>query len=270
MEFLKTITKRRSLVSEIVYIGLNVGLAVILLLVVRYTSSIAPALVIVLLSKWRVFAVRTRFWLANIQDNAVCFIVSLGYVVFLFNTNPSTADSSQNLTSLITQIALALLYIVWLIWLKPKSKRSYIVAQAGVALFVGITAIFMMSYSWIALPVVFLVWLVGYVSARHVLGSYDESHIILLSLVFAFIVSEIGWLAYHWTVAYQVPFSANILIPQASIIVLAYGFLAEKAYGSFYHNQKIRMNDIILPLLFAIGITTVLILFRNGIDQSIF
>lgn len=269
MEFLKTINKRRTLLSEVIYVVLNVGLAIALLLVIRYTGSLIPALILVLISKWRVFAVRVRFWSANIQDNAVCFIVSLSYVIFLYVSNPVPADPS-NMPSLMVQGVLALLYIGWLVWLKPQSKRTYVVAQSGVALFTGISAIFVISYGWIATPVVLLVWLIGYITARHVLGSYEEDHIILLSLAFAFMMAEIGWLAFHWTVAYRVPILTELLIPQVSIIALAVGFLAYESYNSFHHHQKVRMNDIILPLIFTISLITVLVLFRNGIDQIIF
>lgn len=269
MEFLKTISKRRTLLSEVLYVLLNVGLAVTLLLVVRFTGSLIPAIVIVFLSKWRVFAVRTRFWAANIQANSICFIVSLSFVIFLFSANPEPADAS-NLPSWIIQSVMTLLYIGWLVWLKPLSKRVYVVAQAGVALFTGITALYMVSYGWIAAPVVLLVWLIGYSTARHVLATYEEDNIILLSLCFGLVMAEIGWLAYHWTIAYHVPFLTGILIPQVSIIALATGFLAYEAYNSFYHHQKIRINDIVLPLIFSVGLAGVLVLFRNGIDQIIF
>lgn len=264
MEFLKLINKRRSILSEIIYFILNISLAIILLLVIKFTGSLLSAIIIVFLSKWRVFAVRPRFWIANIQDNAISFIVDVSYVIAIYFTNIDTSKINS-LSNTVLQIILAMLYIGWLIWLKPKSKRIYVIAQAGVALFCGITAIFMVSYSWIATPVVILVWLIGYITARHVLGSYDEDNITLLSLSSALLMAEIGWLAYHWTIAYKFPFIANLLIPQASIISLAAGFLAYKSYDSYYHHQKIKFNDIILPLVFTVCLIGVLLLFRNGV-----
>jgi hypothetical protein len=259
MEFLKTV-KRRSFLSEAVYVVLNLGLAVALMLIIRTTGSLWLAFALVLLSKWRVLAVRLRFWFANIQADLVSFIVSISFVVFLYITNPTNVGDTQ---SLIVQGILVLLYIGWLLFLKPQSKRAYIVAQAGVALFTGITAIYIMAYGWDASPVVILVWLVGYATARHVLSSYDdEDHVTLLSLAWGLILVEIGWLAYHWTIAYHL--STNILLPQASIVILCFGFLAYTSYDSFYHHQKIRISDIILPLLFTISIIGVLMLAFNG------
>jgi hypothetical protein len=262
MEFLK-IVKRRSFINEAIYIALNIGLAVTLVALIRITSSIWPALVLVLLSKWRVFAVRPRFWFANIQANLVSVIVGVGYVVLLYMTNSANINSLQ---IFILQSLLAVLDVFWLLFLKPKSKRKYVVAQAGVALFIGITTIYIVAYNWIASPVVLLVWLVGYATARHVLNSYDEeNHIVLLSLAWGLTLAEIGWLAYHWTIAYRLPIINNVLLPQVSIIIMCLGFVSYKAYNSYYHYQKIRMNDVLLPLIFTIGIVSVLILAFNGV-----
>lgn len=266
MEFLK-IVKRRSFLNEVIYITLNIGLAVTLMVLVRVTGSLWPAFILVLLSKWRVFAVRSQFWAANIQANSVSAIISIGYVVLLYTVNTANIGDFQ---IFIIQSLLALLDIVWLLLLKPKSKRKYIVAQAGIALFVGITAIYVTAYNWIATPVVLLVWIVGYSTARHILNSYDEeSHIVLLSLIWGLMLAEIGWLAYHWTIAYQLPIINNLLLPQVSIVMLCLGFLAYKSYNSYYHYQKIRMTDILLPLVFTVGFITVLMIAFNGVAAGI-
>jgi hypothetical protein len=41
------------------------------------------ALALVVLSKWRMFAVRPRFWAANIRANGVDLMVGLSIVVFM-------------------------------------------------------------------------------------------------------------------------------------------------------------------------------------------
>ena len=266
MEFLKTI-KRRSFLNEVVYIALNIGLAIVLMIIIRTTGSLWLAFALVVMGKWRIFAVRPRFWIANIQANLVNVIVSISFVVLLYVANSGNAGDLQ---IIIIQSVLVLLDICWLLFLKSQSKRIYIAMQAGVALFVGITAIYYLSFGWIASPIVLLVWLVGYASARHVLGSYDhESHTALLSLVWGLAIAEVSWLAYHWTIAYRLPIITNMLLPQVSIIVLCFGFLTYKSYDSYYHHQKIRFNDIILPLLFTISIVSVLLLVFNGVSMGI-
>lgn len=266
MKFLKII-KRRSFVNEVIYVGLNIGLAVALMILVRVTGSLWPAFILVVLSKWRVLAVRPQFWFANIQANLVSVIISVGYVVFLYVVNSANISGLQIIA---LQGILMLLDICWLLFMKPKSKRKYIVFQAGVALFVGITAIYIMSYGWIASPVVLLVWLVGYATARHVLNSYDdEDNITLLSLIWGLVLAEIGWLTYHWTIAYRLPIVTNVLVPQVSIIALCLGFLAYKSYNSYYHFQKVRIGDIMLPLIFTVGIIGVLVLGFSGVTTGI-
>lgn len=266
MEFLK-IVKRRSFINEVIYVTLNIGLAITLMVLVRVTGSIWPAFVLVLLSKWRVFAVRPQFWAANIQANSVSAIVSIGYVIFLYAISTSGMGDNQ---ILIVQSLLALLDIGWLLYLKPKSKRKFVVAQAAVALFVGVASVYITAYNWVASPVVLLVWLVGYSTAHHVLNSYDEeNHIILLSLLWGLVMAEIGWLAYHWTIAYQMPIINNILLPQVSIVIMCLSFVAYKSYDSYYHHQKIRMSDLLLPLIFTVVFISVLMLFFNSVATSV-
>lgn len=265
MEFLK-IVKRRSFLNEVIYVSMNIALAIVLLVIIRVTGSLLPAFILVLLSKWRIFAVRTRFWAANIQANLVSIIVSFSYVVFIYAVNLVNDGSLNNF---IFQCLLTLIYACWLLFLKPRSKRKWVVAQAGLALFAGITAIFVMSYSWQASVVVLLSWLVGYSTARHVLGNYDEDHIILLSIAWGLVLAEISWLAYHWTIAYRLPIFTDLLLPQISIIVLCLGFLAYKCYDSYFHFDKIRFHDIVLPLIFTIGVASILLLGFNGISTGI-
>jgi hypothetical protein len=259
MEFLK-IVRRRSFLSEVVYTVLNIALALGVVLIIQATQSPWLAIGLVVLSKWRVLAVRPRYWFANVQSNLVDFIVSLSVVVFMYTTEIGVATPSQQTVILAT---LTVLYIGWLLLLKPRSKRMYVVAQAGVALFGGTTALFILSYGWSASAVVLLMWLIGYTTARHVLSSYDETHILFLSLLWGLLLAEIGWLAYHWTVAYTPLGIQTILFPRVALTVFCLGFILHRSYDSFYHNQKIRGNDVLLPILFTISIIVVLPIVLN-------
>ncbi len=266
MEFLKIIKKRRSFLNEAVYVALNIGLVILLLIIIRTTGSLWFAFALVLIGKWRIFAVRPRFWIANIQANLVNIIVSISFVVLLYVVNSTILGDLQ---TLVIQIVIAVLDIGWLLFLKPQSKRIFIAMQAGVALFIGTIAIYALSYSWVASLVVLFMWVVGYATARHILGSYDEEkHTTLLSLTWGLVVAEISWLAYHWTIAYRLPFVSNLLLPQVAIIILCLGFLAYKSYDSYYHHQKIRFNDIVLPLIFTVGIICVLVLAFNSVSTG--
>ena len=248
MEFLRP-SRRRTVLSDIAYIGLNVLMAVIILAVVYSVASPLPAFILVLLSKWRIFAVRPQYWYANIVANIVDIIVSVSFVVLLVAASGA----------LYMQIALTALYILWLLLLKPSSKRALVVSQAGVGLFVGVAALAHISSEWWASVVVVLMWLIGYSVARHVLTAYKEPHFALLSLIWGLVVAEIGWLTYHWNFAYDLGFTGNLLLSQAAIVTALLGFLAERMYSSYHQHQTIRVTDIVLPALLTVSIIIILL-----------
>ncbi len=256
MDFLKLVRKR-SFISELVYTVLNIALAVAVLLIVRYTEAIWFAMLLVVLSKWRVFAVRPRFWWANLRSNMVDFIVSISFVIHMYTVNAAAIGETSKLFLL---IALTVMYIIWLLFIKPRSKRSYVVLQAGLAAFLGISALFTISFAWPVSLVALTAWLIGYAAARHVLSAYDEeTHALFLSLVAGFIVAEVAWVSYHLAFAYPLPIFSSLMVPQAGITVTLLGFLAYKVYDSFYHHAKIRMVDVLLPLLFTVSVIIVLL-----------
>jgi hypothetical protein len=137
------------------------------------------------------------------------------------------------------------------------------VAQAGVAAFIGVTALYIVSFAWPASITVLLMWLIGYAVARHVLTAYDETHVLFLSLLWGFVFAEFGWLAYHWAIAYAIHGLAGIKIPQIAIILLAISFVVERGYESHARHKTVRMSDIILPLLLSVSIVALLLLRFN-------
>lgn len=257
MDFLKS-PKRRSLLSEVVYIGLNIGLAAAILAVVLAVKSPLPAFLILFLSKWRVFAVRPRFWLANIQANLVDTIVGVAVIVLIYLAAGALA----------VQVVLVLLYIGWLLFVKPRSKRVYVAVQAGTAVVLGVTALMSVSYSWPSSIVVAAMWLIGYGAARQVLGSYEEAHRSFYSILWGFIFAELGWLTYHWTFAYSVPGLGGIKLPQAALVALALSFMAERIYHSYTVHDKVRSGDVILPILLGVSVVIVVMIFFNTLAQA--
>ncbi len=251
MELLKSV-RRRSFLSEAAYIILNITLAVMLLVLVLVVNVPWPALGLVLLSKWRVFAVRSRYWTANIRANLVDVIVGISMVVFLYASSGDLA----------TQISLTLLYIGWLLFLKPRSKRAYVASQAMVGLVFGIGAIVQISPALPVSVVVLLSWIVGYATSRHVLSVQHESHINFLSLLWGFVIAEIMWLSYHWTIGYQV--GNTLQLSQVVVIIAALSFLAERSYISYHKNGQILSSDIMMPALLTISIIGVVLFVFGG------
>lgn len=254
MELLRN-SRRRSIISNLIHTLLNIAVAIATVVVIQFTESLFLAIFIVLISKWRVFAVRPRFWFANLQSNLVDYIVNLSIVILIYVTHSSEVSGIEKNIVIFIYF---LIYVVWLTYIKPKSKRSFMVIQAGFALFLGISALYNIGFDWWATPIVIIMWLIGYGVSRHLLSSYDESRITPLALYFAFIFAELGWIAYQWTVAY-IPLGVTSLgFPRASLTVLCLSIIAYKCYDSVYHHGKVRMSYIKTPITFSLCIIVLL------------
>jgi hypothetical protein len=247
MDLLKS-HKRRSRLSESAYVALNVGLAATLLIVVLAVQSPWLAFAIVILSKWRTLAVRPRFWYANIVANMVDIIVGVSTVILLYGASGT----------LWLQLIITALYVGWLLLIKPRSKRKYVAIQAGVAMFVGITALSMVSYSWDNLFFVTGMWVIVFSATRHVLGSYDEPMTIIYSLITGYIGAELGWIGFHWLMAYPVPGFGTIQFSQLALFTTLYCLIAERAYVSYHRHGAVKRSDVILPILLTISIMVAL------------
>src|SRR4051812_40773540 len=104
--------------SHLAHIALNVGLPIIAYILVR-TNFVTIAVLLILISKWRMFAVQTRYWVANIIANGVDVIVGVSLVLFMAST-----------ASVWWQLLWTILYGAWLVWLKPRSDVLSVSAQA--------------------------------------------------------------------------------------------------------------------------------------------
>lgn len=256
MELIKS-AARRSKLSDVIYIVLNLAFAAALF---GLTIAFDPpylAYLLVLLSKWRVFAVRPRFWFANLQTNIVDVIVGISAVTLIWLAGDA----------LIIQILLSVLYAAWLLIVKPRSKRHWVLLQAGISQFVGLVALFSVAYTWPALVVVLVAWLIGYAAAKHALGSYDEDEDTLLALIWGLVIAELAWLSYHWTIAYQLV--GELKIPQIAIIVGLFGFIGIKLYVNYHDNDRsFRLGEIRWPLLFATAVIVMLLVRFSGLDMT--
>ncbi|MEO5949032.1 MAG: hypothetical protein ABIP74_01390 [Candidatus Saccharimonas sp.] len=247
MDFLKS-HKRRTRVSEVAYIILNVAFAIALLVTALLIQSPWISLLIVVVSKWRALAVRPRFWFANLTANMVDITVGISVVGLLY-----AAAGAFWLQCIITA-----LYIGWLLFIKPRSKRSYVATQAGFAVFLGITALSIVSFSWDSFFFVGTMWLLGYAASRHVLGSYDEPHTTLYSLITAFVFAELGWISFHWLIGYPLPGFGTIQLSQLALLTTLFCLIAERAYASYHTHGKVRWSDIMMPVFLTLGLMAVL------------
>ncbi|MGH7196217.1 MAG: hypothetical protein ACREGJ_00440 [Candidatus Saccharimonadales bacterium] len=242
IEFIKA-RGRRTRFSEIFYVIFNALLPVVLLLLVRGFDPPLLAFALVFLSKWRVFALRPRFWWPNIKANAVDLLVGVSAVGLMYLAS----------TMLVLQILIAIAYAAWLLIVKPRSSSKGIKLQAGIAQFVGLLTLFHFSIVIPELMVVAGCWLIGYVVARHAISNYEESHVELFSAIWGLVVAELGWLLYRWTIVYDL--GLPIKIPQMVLLVFVIGFSAIRMYHLAKHEQltaqALRGTVIFASLLLA-------------------
>lgn len=206
--------------SSLAHIGLNILLALLVFVFVRI-EFYQLALALILLSKWRMFVVRPRFWPANIRANAVDIIVSVALLGFMVHTE-----------SQLMQLIWAASYAFWLLVLKPASSPLLVSAQAMLGLLLGLTAVFIEwgggSLYWLIISTA----IVCYLSARHFFDSFDEPYAKLLSYLWAYCAAALTWLLGHWLLFY------NDFIAQPTVLLVAVGYgLATLYYLD--HNDKL-------------------------------
>lgn len=257
MELVKSAGKRTSLVSEILYIFFNVGLAVTVFLLAFFGLSLLSYAVVVL-SKWRVLAVRPRFWWANVKANLLDLLLGLSIVAMMIEAGGT----------LWLQILLTILYSIWLVVIKPRSGQSAVLTQAAVAQFMAIVALYTVSFDWYSWVVVGCMWIIGYISAQHALSSFEDSDVTFLSLIWGLLVAEMGWLGYNWAIAYAVSPNGALKIPQIAVIVTLISFVAMRAYGVFSRKKKLRLSDITVPTIFSLSIVMIILIFFNDITRG--
>ncbi len=244
MEFLRAHI-RRSKIGDLAYSVINALLPVALLLLIHNFDSLYPALALVLLSKWRILALRPRFWWVNIKANAVDIMVGVSVVGLMY----------LSMSSLPLQILLAVGYGVWLLYLKPRSDASSILLQAGFAQFLALTVLFSLSTVVNDLLVILACWVIGYSAARHLVSSYNEDSIDLLSSLWGLMIAQLGWLFYHWTIVYDI--GLPIKIPQIALVVLVLGFVVARLYTA---SKSDRLSESLLRTMSIFGLLLLLII----------
>lgn len=161
---------------------------------------------LVLLSKWRMISVKPRFWLANMRANSVDIIVGLSIVLFMARNG-----------SVVVQAVWALLYIFWLVILKPATGIRMVSIQAFIGMLIGLMALF---FSWTDGPLYGITLLSGaicYFSARHFFDAYDEPYAKLLSYSWGYFGAALSWLLAHWLIYYGI-------LSMPTLIICSIGF----------------------------------------------
>lgn len=231
--------------SHLLHLGLVAFLPIIIFIFVRLNNGfIQVALVLILLSKWRMLAVRPRYWLANIEANAVDIIVGLSTLVFMVHTS-----------SILLQLLWAALYAAWLIALKPSSNVLGMTSQAVIGQIYGLMALFL---EWPSAPLYGLVFgagLICYVAGRHFFNSFDEPYTKLLAYVWAYFAAALTWVLGHWLLFYGV-----ISQPTLFLTVIGFGFAA-----LYYLDHYDRLTTLLRWQFLSImaAIVVIVLVFSN-------
>lgn len=191
--------------SHIAHIALLILLPILAYILVRI-EFVSLAILLIFLSKWRMFAVRPRYWIANLVANGIDIIVAVSLVLFMANT-----------TVVWWQLFWTVLYAGWLVWLKPKSDVLSVSAQAMIGQLLGLLVIYLKLGDNPLLVLVASTWLVTYLAARHFLTSFDEPLTALLAHTWAYFGASLAFILGHWLLFYGT-------IPQILVILTTVGY----------------------------------------------
>ena len=95
----------------------------------------AGAILLVVLSKWRVIAVRPRYWWANFLSSLPDLIFGVGIAVISWccrqlGDSYALVGTALPISPLIIQIVLCIIYAWWLVSIKPKHSETMVGFQA--------------------------------------------------------------------------------------------------------------------------------------------
>ncbi len=249
--------KSRNIASTMVHIFLNLLLGVGAVLITVLSNNPAPGIVLVLVSKWRVFAVRARYFFINLKSNLVDIIVGISIVLLAYYAGAAFLP---------IDFILMAVYSVWLIFIKPLSSENATLAQSLVAVFLGMSAATFLSANLNSIAIVLLAFLVGYAASRHVLAQGDDKDFTLTTLVCGLIFAEIAWLCHSWAIVYTFG-STGIRIPQLSIILTIFAFVYNYARQAMIrYRDDFRLKHIVGPVIFGIMLVGIIVIwFSNPI-----
>lgn len=249
--------KSRNIASTMVHIFLNLLLGVGSVLITVLSNSPVLGLILVLVSKWRVFAVRSRFLLLNIKSNLVDIIVGVSIVLLAYFAGPNFLP---------VDFILMAIYSLWLLVIKPLSSENATMIQSLFAVFLGISAAAIGTADLDPILITLLAFIIGYAASRHVLAQTSDHEFTLTTLVCGLVFAEIAWLCHSWDIVYTFG-ESGIRIPQVAIILTIFAFVYDYARQSIIKYQEdFRFKHIVGPVLFGVILIGVIVIwFSNPI-----
>ncbi|HEX8182005.1 MAG TPA: hypothetical protein VF575_00210 [Candidatus Saccharimonadales bacterium] len=178
-------------VAPLLHVAFRIALPIAVFVLSSLSIGIWLPLLVIFLSKWRIFAVRPRFWLANLRANAVDIMVGIAIVVAMAQTD-----------SLSIRLIWAVVYGVWLLFIKPKSGTLPVSIQSAIGQLAGLMALFIAWPEGPLLGLVLATGLICYLAARHFFDSYSEPYAKMLSYLWGYFGAALMWVLGHLLVVY--------------------------------------------------------------------
>lgn len=235
--------------SHLLHNVLVVLLPAIVFVFVRI-DLIGLALAVILLSKWRMLAVKPRHWPANIRANGVDLIAGLSFLVFIVYSDAQ-----------ITQLIWAFIYGLWLLLLKPRSNTLGVSVQAVLGQFLGLSALFLYWGDAPSLVLVAAGGVVCYLSARHFFASFDEIYARFLAHTWSYFAAALIWILSHWLLFY-----GNLAQPTLLLSVIGFG-----CAGLYYLEQTDKLSLLLRrQLVFVMAAIVIIVLaFSDWGDKTV-
>jgi hypothetical protein len=242
-----------SALSDIMHLVLNVGFAFVAIGLVILTGVPWPSLALVAASKWRTFIVRPYFLWLSIRANLVDIIVNCSFVLLAW----------LNIENYIALLVIVVLYVLWAAVIKTKNELGWAKLQAGLSLFLGLSAAVQLCYELPSIVLVAVAAVAGYVAARHFLIALDDGdgRIELPALCFGFATGALAFVSSFWQVVYIV---GDVVVPQLAITVLLISLFTSLYLEYLQDESKLEKVEVVFAGVFSAIIQVVMLISFSG------
>jgi hypothetical protein len=251
--------KTNDVVGVILHTVLSLMLPALIYILIQNFSLYSVAILLVVLSKWRVFMVKPRFWLDNIKANGVDFIFGFSVVAIMYLIGKGGILDSLAVSSKVMYLRLigALIYALWLIVIKHFSSKIGIAVQSYFAVISGLIAAFWYLAFTSQIVVGIAVILIVSAASYHIRLSYQDSNEgNKLSLMWLLVVSYCLTFLFNYMSSYSV---AGSFILTSSGLILTSGFIGFET--SYYLLKRSNSNLVsFTPLGLAFLLNTAIII----------
>lgn len=235
--------------AHVAHIALAALLPIAVYALVRIELAQA-ALAVILLSKWRMLAVQPRHWWPHIRVNAIDIIVGLSLLVFMMSASV-----------VVWQLVWMIVYMAWLIFIKPRNDIFGVSLQAFIGHILGLTALYIFWKDAPLLALVIGTWFVAYISARHFFTSFEEPYTPLFAHFWGYFSAALTWILGHYLLFFNI-----VAQPTLLLIVLGYGL------GSLYYlHQKDKLSTLVRRefIFVMVAIILIIVIQADWTDKAI-